>query len=88
MSTAIRELLHPAYRSAHAGYLLSIARATSFRATLKYYLMRPEKKIIELEDCIVTLTVRPKKLPKAENDNLPYDFWSDELKEFLDRYDK
>jgi hypothetical protein len=60
----------------------------SFRATLEYCLMRPEKKIIELEDCIVTVTVRPKKPPKADNENLPYDFWSDELKEFLDRYDK
>ena len=50
--------------------------------------MKPEKKIIVLEDHIVTVTVRPKKPPKPDNDNLPYDFWSDELKEFLDRYDK
>jgi hypothetical protein len=50
--------------------------------------MRPEKKIIELEHCIVTITVRTKNPPKADNENLPYDFWSDELKELLDRYDK
>jgi hypothetical protein len=63
-------------------------RAMSFCATGKVCLMKVEKKIIELEDCIVTVSVRPKKPPKAHNDNLPYDFWTDELKEFLDRYDK
>lgn len=50
--------------------------------------MKPEKKVLEFDDCIVTVTVRPKKRPKADNDDLPYDFWSDELKEFLDKYDK
>jgi hypothetical protein len=62
--------------------------AMPFRATPELVLMKPEKKIIEMEDCIVTITVRPKKPAKADNDNLPYDFWTDEMKEFLDRYDK
>jgi hypothetical protein len=60
----------------------------SFRATLELVLMRAEKKVIEFADYIVTVTVRPKKPPKAENDNLPYDFWSDEIKELYDCYDK
>jgi hypothetical protein len=60
----------------------------SFRATGKACPMKVEKKIIELEDFIVTISVRPKNVPKPDNDNLPYDFWSDELKEFLERYDK
>lgn len=50
--------------------------------------MKAEKKVLEFEDHIVTVTVRPKKPPKANNDNLPLDFWSDEMKEFLDKYDK
>jgi hypothetical protein len=50
--------------------------------------MKADKKILEFDDCIVTVTVRAKKSPKAHNDNLPYDFWSEELKDFLDRYDK
>jgi hypothetical protein len=51
-------------------------------------LMKADKKAFEFDDCIVMVTVRSKKPPKADNDNLTYDFWSDELKEFLDRYDK
>jgi len=50
--------------------------------------MKAEKKVLEFKDYIVTVTVRAKKPPKPDNDNLPIDFWSDELKEFLDRYDK
>lgn len=59
-----------------------------FRATLEFALMKVEKKVLEFEDYIVTVTVRAKTPPKADNDNLPFDFWSDELREFLDRYDK
>jgi hypothetical protein len=50
-------------------------------------LMHTEKKVIELLDLIVTLIVRPKKPPKPDNDNVPYDHWSEELKELLDDYD-
>lgn len=50
--------------------------------------MKVEKKVVEFEDCIVTISVRLKSPPEADNDNLPYDFWGDELKEFLERYDK
>lgn len=50
--------------------------------------MCPEKKIIEFDNCIVTVTVRRKKPLKADNENLPYDFWSEELKELFDKYDK
>ena len=50
--------------------------------------MKSEKKVIEFEDFVITLTVRPKKRPKPDNDNAPYDHWSEELKEFFDRYDK
>lgn len=50
--------------------------------------MKVEKRIVEFEDYIVTISVRLKNPPKADNDDLPYDFWSDEMKEFLERYDK
>ena len=50
--------------------------------------MKAEKKVLEFDDYIVTVTVRPKKAPKANNDNLHFDFWTDEMREFLDRYDK
>jgi hypothetical protein len=50
--------------------------------------MRTEKKIIEFADYIVTVIVRPKKPPKAANDNGPYDHWSEELKDLFDLYDK
>jgi len=36
--------------------------------------MRTEKKVIEFADYIVTIIVRPKNPPKANNDNEPYDF--------------
>jgi hypothetical protein len=67
---------------------LSITCAMSFRAMMELALIKPEKKTFELGDCIVAVTVRQKKPPKPDNDNLPYDFWGDEMKEFLDRYDK
>ena len=50
--------------------------------------MRTEKKVIEFDDYIMTIIVRPKMPPKANNDNTDYDFWSDELKDLYDRYDK
>jgi len=50
--------------------------------------MRTEKKIIETDDCVVTVIVRRKKPPKPDNDNLPYDHWSEEMKDLLDKYDK
>lgn len=50
--------------------------------------MRTEKKVIEFADYVMTIIVRPKEPPKASNDNIGYDFWSDELKELYDRYDK
>src|ERR1700676_2019792 len=63
-------------------------RAMSLRATMELALIKPHKKIFELGDCIITVIVRQKTPPKPDNDNLCYDFWGDELKEFLDRYDK
>jgi hypothetical protein len=60
----------------------------SFRATMELGLMKADKKVLEFDDYIVTVTVRSKKPMPANNDNLPFDFWSDEMKEFLDRYDK
>jgi hypothetical protein len=62
--------------------------AISIRATGKVCLMLTEKKIIEFADCTVTVIVRHKRPPKSVNDNEKYDFWSDELKELFDRYDK
>jgi hypothetical protein len=59
----------------------------SLCATGKVCPMRTEKKIIEFADYIMTIIVRPKKPPKENNDNEPYDFWSEELKELYDRYD-
>lgn len=51
--------------------------------------MRTEKKIVlELVDYFVTISFRPKTPPKPNNDNVEYDFWSDEMKEFYERYDK
>ena len=51
--------------------------------------MRTEKRVIEFADCIMTIIVRQKqKPPPASNDNESYEFWSDELKELYDRYDK
>ena len=50
--------------------------------------MKADKKVFEFDDFIVTMTIRRKKTPKADNDNLPFDFWTDEMKEFLDLYDK
>jgi hypothetical protein len=49
--------------------------------------MRSEKKFIEFENFIITLVVRPKKPPKHDNDNVPYDHWSEEFKELLEDYD-
>jgi hypothetical protein len=50
--------------------------------------MRTEKKIIEFADYIVTIIVRQKKPPAADNDNEFYEFWNEELKDLYDRYDK
>jgi hypothetical protein len=51
--------------------------------------MRTERKIVlELPDYFVTISFRPKNPPKPNNDNARYDFWSDEVKELYDRYDK
>jgi hypothetical protein len=51
--------------------------------------MRTEKKIIlELPDYFVTISFRPKNPPSASNDNTRYDFWSDDLQELIDKYDK
>jgi hypothetical protein len=50
--------------------------------------MKVERKIIELCDFIVTIIVRPKNPPRADNDDQPYDFWNEELKELYDDYDK
>jgi hypothetical protein len=50
--------------------------------------MRTEKKIIEFADYVVMIIVLPKNPARAHDDNEPYDFWSDELKELYDRYDK
>jgi hypothetical protein len=50
--------------------------------------MKLERKVIELCDFIVTIVVRPKNPPKADNDNEPYDFWNEELKDLYDKYDK
>jgi hypothetical protein len=61
----------------------------SFCATGKVCAMRTEKKIIEFADYTMTIIVREKpKRPPASNDNERYEFWSDELKELYDRYDK
>jgi hypothetical protein len=60
----------------------------SLCATGKVCAMRTEKKVIEFADYMVTIIVRPKKPPAADNDNQHYDFWNDELKELYDRYDK
>jgi hypothetical protein len=49
--------------------------------------MKIERKIIELTDFIVTIVVRPKNPPKVDNDNEPYHFWNEELKELYDDYD-
>jgi hypothetical protein len=51
--------------------------------------MRTEKKIVlELLDYFVTINFRPKNPPRANNDNARYDFWSDELKELFEKYEK
>jgi hypothetical protein len=47
--------------------------------------MRTEKKIIEFE---MTIIVRWRTPPRAKNDNLPHDYWTEELKDLYDRYDK
>jgi hypothetical protein len=51
--------------------------------------MRTEKKIVlELPDYYVTISFRPKNPPKANNDNVVYDFRCEDLTELLDKYDK
>ena len=50
--------------------------------------MKVERKIIELGDFIMTVIIRPRNPPKADNNNEPYDFWNEELKELYDDYDK
>ena len=52
--------------------------------------MKVERKVIELSDFIITVVVRPKRPPKADNDNInePYDHSAEELKELYDDYDK
>jgi len=50
--------------------------------------MKVERKIIEFSDFIITVVVRPKNPPKADNDNDLYDFWNEELKDLYDDYDK
>jgi hypothetical protein len=51
--------------------------------------MRTEKKIVlELPDYYVTISFRPKNPPKADNDNVVYDFRGEDLKELFDKYDK
>jgi hypothetical protein len=51
--------------------------------------MRTEKKIVlELPDYYVTISFRPKNPPKADNDNVVYDFHGEELAELFDKYDK
>jgi hypothetical protein len=64
------------------------SRAISLCAMGKVCAMRTEKKIIEFADYIVTIIVRQKKPPAADNDNEFYEFWNEELKDLYDRYDK
>jgi hypothetical protein len=60
----------------------------SICATGRYVEMKIERKVIELCDFIVTIVVRPKHPPKADNDNEPYDHEAEELKELYDDYNK
>jgi hypothetical protein len=52
------------------------------------HVMPIQKRVIEFEDFVVTIVVRSKDVPKPDNENVPYDHWSEELKEFLAKYDK
>jgi hypothetical protein len=50
--------------------------------------MRTEKKIVlDLPDYFMTISLRPKNPPTPHNNNLKYNFWADELKEWYDRYE-
>ena len=50
--------------------------------------MRSKRVYLELPNYYVTISFRPKGPPKAGNDNKKFDFWSEELQELYDRYDK
>ena len=49
--------------------------------------MRTEKKVLEFNDCTVTITVRQKTPPAADRNNDVYEFWNEELRDLYDLYE-
>ena len=43
--------------------------------------MRIEKKVLEFNDCTVTITVRQKTPPAVDRNNDVYEFWNEELRD-------
>ena len=59
----------------------------SFCATGKACAMRTEKKVLEFNDCTVTITVRQKTPPAADRNNDVYEFWNEELRDLYGLYE-